>query len=100
MYVYLFEEVSFSSYVFFLERGKCSHCSDWVTAWMIGFSIFGRASGFYFLQNVKTSSETHPASWSVSIRDSFLGTKCEVDCAPIYTSEVKNDWICVFSLHV
>jgi len=34
--------------------------------------------------NGQTSSETHPSSWSVGTRGSFLGTKHEVDHASIY----------------
>jgi len=49
---------------------------------------------FYFLQDVQTSSEAYPASYSVGTGILSVGkmARCEVDHSSPSSAKVKNEW--------
>lgn len=51
---------------------------------------------FFFLRNIQTGCDAHPASYSVGIGGSFPESKepgCEIDHSPLFSAVVKNEWL-------
>lgn len=65
-----------------------------------GFCFLTFARDLYLVQNVQTSSGTHPGSYSVCTRDSSMRIKqpgSEADHLFPSCATVKNKWSCTFT---
>jgi len=88
--------------IYVLDHGSQGSIVDIVTSlWtgQFGVQILAGASDFS-LQNFKTQSRAHPASWSVGIEDVAVGIEwpgCVVDFT-ISNAKVKNEWSCTSTL--
>jgi hypothetical protein len=69
-------------------------CSEWAMCWNILDSISSRDMTF---QNVQTPTEVHPASYSLTTRQSFRMEKVDgaaFDSLLPPSFEIKHEWSC------